>query len=244
MRCGMLLALAIFIIIGSIIAVKRYTTSTSKETTSNPSLGNKAIPKANASKSKSSKTDHPCKHSTTKSKQKTKPQPKRNPTKTPKAKQPPQPHRSNPSSKKKTKMPDYTPVDKLEKNYHKIHNKANKKFAILLTTGAMNPIHLGHTDIMETAKRAIEKDQNIKVIAGFISPTHEIYLKDKARTTGMKLFPAADRLKMVQLATSNSDWLSCDEWECKQKQFINFPDVAQQMAKKIKQKILQRIWIK
>lgn len=145
--------------------------------------------------------------------------------------------------KKIKEMPDiveHTPLNKLNNNlapYLLQETKHDYTFAILLTTGSLNPIHLGHVDIMESAKIEIEKTyKNIKVIGGFMSPSHDGYLSGKFGRN--KFIPSKHRIKMVKMATNDSNWITYDEWECKQDYFIDFPSVSSRCIKK-----LRRIYI-
>ena len=53
------------------------------------------------------------------------------------------------------------PLEKLIRNLPRTHDG---EIAVLLSTGALNPAHLGHRSMMEQARRAIEK-QGIQVRA-------------------------------------------------------------------------------
>ena len=80
------------------------------------------------------------------------------------------------------KMPsivDHTDLTKMNRNLRRCFSEQDDSgeqytFAVLLTTGSLNPIHLGHVDVMEAAKIEIEKlNAKTKVIAGFMSmPLH------------------------------------------------------------------------
>ena len=43
---------------------------------------------------------------------------------------------------------------------------------MLLTTGAMNPVHIGHIKMMELAKQTVEAD-GWTVVQGILSPSHD-----------------------------------------------------------------------
>ena len=141
--------------------------------------------------------------------------------------------------KKIQEMPsiaNHTPLTKLNNNlapYLLKDTEDDNTFAILLTTGALNPIHLGHVDVMESAKIEIEKTyKNIKVIAGFMSPSHDNYLSGKFGRN--RYIPSKYRVKMVEMATRDSDWITYDKWECKQNYFVDFPYVSSRCIKKLK----------
>ena len=65
-------------------------------------------------------------------------------------------------------------MTKMNKNLFRLLSNAEHQDttnAVLLTTGALNPVHFGHVDFLERAKVEIEETYpNQKVIAGFMSP--------------------------------------------------------------------------
>lgn len=85
--------------------------------------------------------------------------------------------------------------------------------AILVTTGALNPIHRGHVAAMEATKQFLEKERGMRVLAGWISPSHDSYVGPKMRRLGERAFPTAIRLKCAELAVKDSDWLAVGTWE-------------------------------
>jgi nicotinic acid mononucleotide adenylyltransferase len=71
----------------------------------------------------------------------------------------------------------FTPLDVFEENYAK--RDESKSSVVLVTTGSMNPIHLGHVAQLEKAKEYLEK-QGKEVVAGFVSPSDAGWAKGKA----------------------------------------------------------------
>ena len=90
--------------------------------------------------------------------------------------------------------------------------EAERRVAILCSTGALSPIHHGHLEIFERARERLEKC-NFFVAAAFASPSHDLYVRPKANRLGTVFFPAALRIKWTQQATEASDWISCGSWE-------------------------------
>ena len=120
--------------------------------------------------------------------------------------------------------------------YKKKHNggkyNKNEELVILLTTGSLNPIHSGHIDMMNFAKKELESykknSKKYTVIGGFISPSHDEYVSTKP-----SYICSNDRVKMIKAAVKNSYWIECDEWECKQSGFVDFPQVCEKFLRKI-----------
>jgi hypothetical protein len=64
------------------------------------------------------------------------------------------------------------------------------------------------------AKDYLEKNFNISVIGGWLAPSGDGYAKGKL---GQDYIPGEDRVKMVQLATEDSDWLTVCPWDATMK---------------------------
>jgi hypothetical protein len=67
------------------------------------------------------------------------------------------------------------PLELVVKHFEKYTNSEEfleeKKLCVLLSTGSLNPIHLGHVQAFTSAKEFLEKKYDFKVLAGFISPS-------------------------------------------------------------------------
>ena len=86
---------------------------------------------------------------------------------------------------------------------------------VLLTTGAMNPVHLGHVDMFARARRCLEEQHGYSVLGGYISPSHEGYVLPKCEHFKQRYLPAELRLACVRRAVADSDWLSVGAWEAR-----------------------------
>ena len=97
---------------------------------------------------------------------------------------------------------------------------------VLLTTGSFCPPHYGHIHMMEAAKTEAEK-QGFQVVGGYISPSHDEYVKAK---TADGWIPIHQRISMLKDAISQHPWLSVDPWEgIFNKVAINFTDVLDRL---------------
>jgi nicotinamide mononucleotide adenylyltransferase len=68
--------------------------------------------------------------------------------------------------------------------------------------------------MFETARDFLMKERHIDVVGGFISPVHADYGKRKKG-----LAEPEHRLEMCHLATRDSDWITVDDWEIRQKEY-------------------------
>ena len=93
---------------------------------------------------------------------------------------------------------------------------------VLLTTGAMNPVHLGHVDMFARARRCLEEQHSYCVLGGYISPSHEAYVLPKCEHFKQQYLPTELRLECIRRAVADSDWLSVGAWEARQPG--NWPD--------------------
>ncbi len=78
--------------------------------------------------------------------------------------------------------------------------------AVLLLTGALNPVHVGHVQCLQHAKAALEKE-GVTVCGGFLSPSHDSYVRPKMKRSSSKCYSPEQRVAMCRLATQGSDWL-------------------------------------
>lgn len=131
----------------------------------------------------------------------------------------------------KDRGPDYqisvlsTPIDKLVANLAQRGPAA--RYAVLVTTGSFSPLHSGHLDMMEAARRYLDL-QGVPVVAGYLSPSNDAYVGQKypgaERLTGMH------RVQLCQHAVADSDWLMTDPWEALQADVnVNFTAVLQRL---------------
>jgi len=113
---------------------------------------------------------------------------------------------------------------------------------VLLSTGSLCPVHLGHVKNLELVRKALEQSR-MAVVGGFISPTHDGYVRNKylssflgddkeARKEGW--LDMRQRLELVQLAVADSDWIVADGWEVEQDAFIDFPQVAEAFQEELR----------
>ena len=98
---------------------------------------------------------------------------------------------------------------------------------VLLTTGAMNPVHLGHVSALERAAAHLESAHGYAVVGAFLSPSHDLYLRGKFSGKNDYFFPAEQRLACCAAALEGHPLIAVGRWECMQQGYWpDFPIVA------------------
>lgn len=88
-----------------------------------------------------------------------------------------------------------------------VSSRIGKKI-ILVSTGAYSPIHEGHVEMMEIAKKEL-KSRGYDVIGGYIAPDNQSYVKSKY---GVSIMPAVERLERCEEMLRESPWLMVDRF--------------------------------
>ena len=123
-------------------------------------------------------------------------------------------------------------------------DKKGVKNVILLTTGALNPVHKGHINSLKLAQDYLE-NKGFVVEKIYLSPSSDIYLNDKQNRGKIDCFYKFEyRLKMCQLAVedfkkenNNEKYkIEVSDWEGKQSTFIDFSGVVNHFEKDINNK--------
>lgn len=92
--------------------------------------------------------------------------------------------------------------------------KLGRRPFVLVSTGALNPVHRGHVDMLVRARRCLEAQAGAVVVGGFVSPSHDGYVGPKCRRFGTLHLDAPLRLRLASLSVAGSDWLAAPGWEC------------------------------
>ncbi|CAN1557504.1 NadD Nicotinic acid mononucleotide adenylyltransferase [Mycobacteriaceae bacterium] len=118
---------------------------------------------------------------------------------------------------------EHWPVDKIAGN---LARPPRGRRCVLLTTGALNPIHRGHVAMFDRARDVLESEYGIDVVGGFLSPSHDTYLSGK-HGDPRKFFPAAQRLALCAAATEDHPFLAVASWESSVSgHWPDFPEVT------------------
>lgn len=105
--------------------------------------------------------------------------------------------------------------------------RLNYQLICLLTTGSLNPVHIGHVQSFEAAKEALEKQtcnvtgKPFKVLAGFVSPSDRGWCDRKEYGALTNQY----RLHLVEKAVEDSEWIDAAGWEITRNNMVDFPEV-------------------
>lgn len=89
----------------------------------------------------------------------------------------------------------------------------------------MSPPHLGHLSVLEGARTCLQ-GKGLRVVGGFLSPTHDAYVKDKLNRAGYSHIPDTHRCAMVREMTATSPWLCEGLAETLASDFVDYPQVC------------------
>lgn len=78
------------------------------------------------------------------------------------------------------------------------------KPAVLVLSGALNPLHTQHVRVLDVARGECER-LGWTVVGGFLAPSSEEYVDQKLGDAAWSL---ATRVRLCELATLDSDWIS------------------------------------
>lgn len=105
-----------------------------------------------------------------------------------------------------------------------------KGYAVVLTTGAMNPAHRGHAALLHQAAARLERD-GYEVLGGYLSATHDGYVQPKCRHLGTVGFSGEFRAEIARRAVQDDPFVSAGFWEVAQPDFEDFPNVSANCVK-------------
>jgi hypothetical protein len=113
---------------------------------------------------------------------------------------------------KEDKKYDLWPMEKMHKMYERYSKPDSKGYAVVLTTGAMNPVHLGHVDLIDQSVIRLT-EEGYTVIGAWMSPSHDLYVQPKARKNGTIGLSAPFRVKLARLIISGDPLIDVSSWE-------------------------------
>lgn len=99
-------------------------------------------------------------------------------------------------------------------------------YALLLTTGGMNPVHSGHVQLLHQAEQRLTAE-GYSVLGAWLSPSHDMYLLPKAQSLRTLGLSGSMRLEIARRATLRDPLVDVGAWECAQEGYWpDFPEVC------------------
>ena len=91
--------------------------------------------------------------------------------------------------------------------------KADRQPIVLLTTGSFNPVHRQHVQMHKSAKLALQQSHPVSVVALILSPSCDIYLRDKLDKAGRAqcFIPYSTRCDFINLALEDEHGIFLDK---------------------------------
>ncbi|CAF1215965.1 unnamed protein product [Rotaria sordida] len=105
---------------------------------------------------------------------------------------------------------------------------------VLITTGSFNPIHPSHLQNLLRVKQYLEDEHqpSWNVLAGYLSPTHDSYVRSKLGDSAW--IPAEDRCQLCEGAIEHdklSSWITVSRGECEWPSgFVDFGPVTENLC--------------
>ena len=90
--------------------------------------------------------------------------------------------------------------------------KQKQKYAVLLTTGAMNPVHKGHLSLIYQSKLRLYK-AGYEVVGAWLSPSHDLYLQPKAKKLKTIGLSAPFRAELIKQTVAVDPLIDIGLWE-------------------------------
>merc|ERR1719491_2062891 len=108
-------------------------------------------------------------------------------------------------------------------------------FAVLLTTGAMNPIHLGHVQLLHQARERLEQC-GFGVVGAWASPSHDGYVLPKCKALNTLGLTSAFRVEIARRAVENDSLVAVGSWEAEfPGRWPDFPEVTEALQEELSQ---------
>jgi len=104
-------------------------------------------------------------------------------------------------------------------------------YALVVTTGGMNPPHRGHIALLHQAIKRLEQE-GFCVLGAWLSPSHDLYVQGKARSLNTIGLSAAFRHEIAARALVSDPIVSSASWELSVVgRWPDFPEVTEALLK-------------
>ena len=129
-----------------------------------------------------------------------------------------------------------TPLEPLRaalKAHHADPAQEKRQPVVLIGTGSMNPVHKMHIAMFDIAAMYLEKHCDMHVLAAYLSPSCDKYVKSKLGSNAISIEHRAAMCRLAADEHNRSDsaavTILVDLWEAQQPHFIDFPEVRDRL---------------
>ncbi|CAF2076811.1 unnamed protein product [Rotaria magnacalcarata] len=144
---------------------------------------------------------------------------------------------------KKTRMhtEENTNIDIIRQNVEKGQLQDKNNNCVLIITGSLNPIHRSHIKNLHLVRNYLENhpSQPMHVVAAYLSPTHDSYVRSKLDNT--HFISAKERIELCEEAIKSDgdakDWISVAKGESQFNDFVDFDKVSIRLAQFLNNKL-------
>lgn len=110
-----------------------------------------------------------------------------------------------------------------------VSSEENLKEAVLITTGAMNPVHRGHVSMLHQAKDRLY-EAGYKVVAAYLSPSNDLYVQPKCKNLKTIGFSDKFRMEIVNRAVEEDSLVKGHSYEINvQGRWPDYPEVCKEV---------------
>jgi hypothetical protein len=100
------------------------------------------------------------------------------------------------------------PTEKFARQLQSLGFVGSERLAFLSFSGSLCPVHSQHMRALEAARIALMR-RGWTVLAGFLAPSGDDFIKDKL---GVRAWPLTTRTRLCQVAADESEWVSVCSW--------------------------------
>ena len=125
------------------------------------------------------------------------------------------------------------PMEKMHRMYKISGKPGSKGYAVVLTTGALNPVHLGHSALIQQSVNRLT-EVGYTVIGAWLSPSNDLYVQPKADFQNTIGLSAPFRVEATRRAIAYHPLIEVGMWESSVKTYWpDYPEVCLELQKEI-----------
>jgi hypothetical protein len=87
--------------------------------------------------------------------------------------------------------------------------------------------------LQELAKKHLEAEFPVQVVAGYVASAHDYYVEQKYRYAGRmsSFIPWETRIELIEKAVKGHSWIRADHWDGNEESFYEYYDTQKSLVK-------------